>query len=353
MTMAVGLGKTGSGQDVVFEFPQVHRDAILRVSFHRTLRIPDDGRVYGLPPSLGTFPLKSVDDLRKDRIPAHWSRRGGVVLPMWQSEAMWLSFEVPRGYPFAVMIAAGKINAVDGNAWSETLVFGREQNFVEAPRQPWLDGFRAAEKGTIRQFVAMPLGAGYTVEEQITGKAEHGGVQILVRPIKAEIWKRRMEEFARRPARCSSSNRVSDLFLCETLACDMGLGQGGSMRQEIYESDEKPQDWDQTVSSKCFVAIANSLMWQALAGEAPPTLPPTAADYTSHGLPWFEYYADAPALEGSPAFAKVKSVKEMAAQTSEKVLPENESFEPNEAKTIVIPETLSTAGAKPWKTGAF
>lgn len=348
--MAVGLGKIRSEQDVVFEFPQVHRDAILRVSFHRTLRIPDNGRVYGLPPSLGTFPLKSVDDLRQDRIPAHWSRRGGVVLPMWQSEAMWLSFEAPRDYPFAVMIAAGKINAVDGNTWSETLVFGPEQNFVEVPLQPWLDGFRGTEKGTIRQFVAMPLGAGYTVEEQITGKAEHGGVQILVRPIKAEIWKRRKEEQVR-----GAVDFLGTGFVCESpaLACDMGLGQGGSMRQEIYESDERPQDWDQTVSGKCFVAVANSLMWQALAGEAPLTLPPTAADYTSHGLPWFEYYADAPALEGSAAFAKVKSVKDMASQTGQKVLPENESFEPAEAKTIVIPAALPTTGAKPLKTGAF
>jgi hypothetical protein len=350
MAMTVGLGRTRSGQDVVFEFPQVHRNAILRVSFHRTLRIPDDGRVYGLPPSLGTFPLKNVDDLRQDRIPAHWSRRGGVVLPMWQSEAMWLSFEAPRGYPFAVMIAAGKLNAVDGNSWSETLVFGSGQNFVEVPLQPWLDGFRGAEKGTIRQFVAVPLGAGYSVEEQITGKAEYGGVQILVRPLTGDVWERRKEEF-RGPIGCSSPDVPS--FFCAEMAYDMGLGRGGSMRQEIYESNEQPENWDRTASGKCFVAIANSLMWQALAGEAPPTVPPTAADYTRRGLPWFEYYADAPPLEGSSALAKVKSVKEMAAQKGEKVLPENESFEPNEAKTIVIPETLPTTGAKPLKTGAF
>jgi hypothetical protein len=37
-----------------------------------------------------------------------------------------------------------------------------------SPEQPWLDGF-AIEKGVIRQFVAMPLGDGYSVEEQVTG----------------------------------------------------------------------------------------------------------------------------------------------------------------------------------------
>jgi hypothetical protein len=49
---------------------------------------------------------------------------------------------------------------------------------VVVPEQPWLDGY-CVEKGIIRQFVAMPLGAGYTAEEQISGKAEHGGLQIM------------------------------------------------------------------------------------------------------------------------------------------------------------------------------
>ncbi len=33
----------------------------LRVTFHRTLRIPDNGRQYPLPPSLGAFPLLHVE----------------------------------------------------------------------------------------------------------------------------------------------------------------------------------------------------------------------------------------------------------------------------------------------------
>jgi hypothetical protein len=42
------------------------------------------------------------------------------------------------------------------------------QDFAVIPEQPWLDGF-CVSRGVIRQFVAMPLGAGYTAEEQITG----------------------------------------------------------------------------------------------------------------------------------------------------------------------------------------
>ena len=47
---------------LVFSFPEVHPDATLRVEFERTLRIPDDGRDYPLPPGLGNFPLRHVDD---------------------------------------------------------------------------------------------------------------------------------------------------------------------------------------------------------------------------------------------------------------------------------------------------
>ncbi len=81
---------------------------------------------------------------------------------------------------------AGKINAVTGEAWANPLAH-EPQDYVVVPGQPWLDGF-AVSRGMIRQFVAMPLGAGDTAEEQLTGTAEHGGVQIVVYPMKAEVY---------------------------------------------------------------------------------------------------------------------------------------------------------------------
>ena len=47
---------------LIFRFPEVHKDAECRISFQRTLRIPDDNRDYSLPPGLGEFPLNLVDD---------------------------------------------------------------------------------------------------------------------------------------------------------------------------------------------------------------------------------------------------------------------------------------------------
>ena len=46
---------------LVFSFPEVHKNAKLTISFQRTLRIPDDGKDYPLPPGLGQFPMKHVD----------------------------------------------------------------------------------------------------------------------------------------------------------------------------------------------------------------------------------------------------------------------------------------------------
>ena len=76
---------------LVFSFPDVHPDATCTVEFQRTLRIPDDGSDYFLPPGLGQFPLCHVDD-HADNVPAAWQDRGGIMLPMYQSEAMWLNF---------------------------------------------------------------------------------------------------------------------------------------------------------------------------------------------------------------------------------------------------------------------
>ena len=163
--------------------PDVHESAACGIHFQRTLRIPDDNRAYPLPDGLGPFPVFHVDDFA-DTVPASWIEHGGVFLPMYQSEATWINFDLRSDYPFAIKIAAGKINAVSGEAWHNDLS-DKPQDYVVLPEQPWLDGFSIG-KGLIRQFVAMPLGGGYTAEGQITGKEEHGGLQFAIYPMKAD-----------------------------------------------------------------------------------------------------------------------------------------------------------------------
>ena len=186
-----------------FNFTDLHPNATCTVEFQRTLRIPDDGNKHPLPPGLGGYPLHHIDDYA-DRIPDQWHRRGGVMMPMYQSEALWLNFN-SSGYPFACKVAAGKINAVTGEIWQDHLNTD-PQDYMVVPDQPWLDGF-CVDKGSIRQFVAMPLGEGYSAEEQITGAAEYGGIQIVVYPLKADRFEKfrkkrqRDEELRRRRAR--------------------------------------------------------------------------------------------------------------------------------------------------------
>jgi hypothetical protein len=310
----------------------VHPDAKLEIGFQRTFRIPDDGKTYPLPPGFGYFPLCHVDDYAR-RVAPDWLERGGVMLPMYQSEAMWLLFITPRvdrrrtGYPVAIKVAAGKINAVTGKSWSDGLN-AAPQDYMVAPRQPWLDGF-CVQKGLIRQFVAMPLGAGYTAEEQLTGQAEHGGLQIVVYPMKREVFERRFPERERElDLLCEMS--ASGVFKAKkALRGDMGLAPGGRMKQEIYSDPFGLDDWDLNQKGRCFVHIANSLVWREITGRQPPTTPPTAKEYAKARLPWFDYYDDgAEALEGAPALSGLKSVAELGKEKGNIPLPENESVTP-------------------------
>lgn len=285
---------------LIFSFPEVHKDARLSIDFQRTLRIPDDGTAHFLPPGLGRFPLHHVDDYR-ETTPPQWAEHGGVFFPMHQAEATWLSF--CGQYPMAVKVGAGKINAVTGRQWRNRLA--KLQDYMVTPDQPWLDGF-CVEKGMIRQFVAMPLGEGYTAEEQITGKAEHGGIQLAVRPMKAEVYETMLH---RRDA-------VYEDHALYTMAAlkpqEMGLAPGGLMRQEIYEDPYGIDAWETEAHSRCFVHILNSVAFFNATGEEPPQRPPTAAEYSRAGLPWFDYFdGDQAALEGARKLAALESVGTM------------------------------------------
>lgn len=300
-----------------FRFPEVHQDALLRIDFQRTLRIPDDEEDYPLPPGLGSFPIEHVDDFAQN-VPGSWIQRGGVMLPMYQSEAMWVNFS--GRYPFAVKVATGKINAVTGEGWDIGL--SREpQDYITTPLQPWLDGY-CVEKGVIRQFVAMPLGSGYSAEEQIVGETEHGGLQIVAYPMKPSAY----EKLEKKSLRQTMGQTI--LLACAEPAgaFDMGLAPGGRMRQEIYDDPHDPGDWDLMHSSRCFVHIANSLVWREITGEKPPTVPPTAREYARAGLPWFDYYDDdGTAVGGSNILSKLKSVVKIGEEKGDVPLPENQS----------------------------
>ena len=146
----------------------------LWVSFQRTLRIPEDGRTYPLPPGFGRFPLRRCVD-HASLLPRAW--RNDLFIPMYRREALWIGFEGTWWKPNVVKVGVGGVDAVAGKEWNEELS-ATPQNYLVVPDQPWLDGINAGD-GWVRQFVAMPMGEGYSVEAQITGTEHHGGIQIL------------------------------------------------------------------------------------------------------------------------------------------------------------------------------
>lgn len=301
------------------------------ITFHRTLRIPDDGRHYYLPPSLGAFPLRRVQD-HHERVPASWREHGGVLLPMFQREAMWLGFHAAPWRPNALKVAVGKVNALSGKPWSEQLVRGvrgdHEQDYMVLPDQPWLDGINAGD-GFIKQFCAMPLGMGYTVEGQVTGKEEFGGLQLCVFEPKAGKFPdtppaiRRGNEsiyavdagYAASAAPAAPLARSAELPQASFAGQEMGLAAGGRMKQSIYPDPHGIDTWDQSNYARVYVHLVNSQMWTAITGEPMPSTPVTAQAYAEHNLPWFDLYDEHKGdIASSKTLKGVKSVKEMDAE---------------------------------------
>ena len=303
-------------------FPEIHKDASCSVEFQRTLRVPDDNQDYPLPAGLGQFPLYPVDDYP---VSAAWVKHGGIFLPMYQSEAMWINFDSSSGYPFAVKIAAGKINAITGCAWSNDLS-PELQDYVVLPDQEWLDGFSVTEN-VVRQFVAMPLGEGVTAEEQVSGKAEWGGLQLIFYPMKAK-------EYRRLSKRSDNCLKESELYSKN----EMGLAPGGRINQEIAEDSYEFDVWDTSVSSRCFVHLLNSEVHHKVTGQAPPTEPITPEQYADAGIPWFDYYIGGNSLPGSAILANMDGL-------ASALIKKGSGLDNNEP--ICISQTIKLGGGSP------
>ncbi|MFC7262879.1 hypothetical protein [Streptomyces lutosisoli] len=299
----------------------------VRVRFIRTLRLPETG-THALPPGLGEFPIRRVEDYA-DTVPAEWRARGGVMLPVYLREAMWLSFG-GTSEPAALQVGVGKVCAVSGKPWSSRLTRD-PQNYVVLPRQPWLDGINSG-KGTVRQFVAVPLGLGATVEGQVTGEEVWGGVQLQSFPLNdrelaawREAERRRAEE--RREMTLSAGGYGAAFPMAAPAAPGaapppmggaagrprsapaMGLGVGGSMRQEVYRDDRPLKSWAKEPAGRVFVHLVTPPEWRRITGEAPPPSPVDRAAYTRAGLPWFDYYdQDATDLAPTDTLGSVQPV---------------------------------------------
>ena len=307
---------------VLVDMSSHHPDAVMALEFHRTRRVAEDGATHGLPPSLGLFPLMLMNEAPAHLVPEVMRQREGIIMPIHANEAMWINFLDPRtrwrnfgGSPaflFAVQIAAGKIDAITGKPFIQELVMTGEQFNYMIPglfgsgRQKWLDGFKT-EDGTVRQFVAAPLGEGRTVEEQLTGEARFGGIQVTIRPMKAEVWERvkPVESRDRIFGHALSMGPDSNFELLGTKSFGakksiggMGLGAGGKINQTIERPKFTPDDFAPEAQRMFITLVDSDKEWPLLNSTqlAPPKpfdprpIPPKAPTGTTPvtGLPGME-----------------------------------------------------------------
>jgi hypothetical protein len=165
--------RIGKGQPNYYETEGIGSSYALKIGdaltihFHRTVRMPDDDKIHHLPPSLGFFPLYNISAYA-DRLPQNIVEKGGIFLPIWSREALWMEFNSENDQKYAFRIYVGCINAVTGDSMDQNSstqeTSEQRQDYVVVPGQAWLDGI-CTEEGIVRQFVSMARKCNHIVQE--------------------------------------------------------------------------------------------------------------------------------------------------------------------------------------------
>jgi hypothetical protein len=260
----------------------------VRVSFHRTLRVPETDRDYPLPPTFGRFPLAEL---------AAETGQHEFAIPIRKREALWIAFDGPEWRPSAVKVGIGAVNAIDGGPW-ETGLRNDPQNYVVTGTQYWLDGINAGDN-FVRQFVATPFGEGLTIEEQ-AARIQEGTVRL-------EVFEPKPGRFADAPPQNAPAPQEPDYG--PTAAPPLGLGAGGRIQQKIHADRYGLDAWHLTDPVAAVVRLLDVASFQSLSGRAVPPSPIDAATYSRLGLPWFERYEEqATDVRAAEVFRHIRTV---------------------------------------------
>ncbi|KAK5174666.1 uncharacterized protein LTR77_001748 [Saxophila tyrrhenica] len=204
------------------------------IDFKRTVRLPEDDQIYDEPPTFASFPLFVARHFAS-ALPENMRKKDGLFFPMLQREALMIGFRSP--YPdanqFAIRVYTGATNVLTGLPAIETKHYTDTnlQNHIVAPQQKLLGGYKASN-GSLKQFVAMPMGAKYSVEYQLTGEEYVGGIQLEIAPRLRDTF-----HFGTTPLEVNNS-KASNRERCHPFSMPVQLGlQPG---QRLYLEDHSP-----------------------------------------------------------------------------------------------------------------
>lgn len=299
---------------LLISFPDVHKDAHATVEFNRTLRIPNDGQDYLLPPRTDNFELRSAEDNASTA--TSWKAKSGAKIPMYQSEALQIAFK--GDYPIAIKVGITGINAIDGSSWVEgfqptksiraypqrTVLIN--QNYIIISKQHHLSYF-CDDNGLPAQLVAAPIGLDETTNEQIDGSITGRKLLIEAFPLGSNKWeeilekrcahKEKIEKYGEFTSMYKSNEEyeldIERLFTNPNPEHYVERGRG-KMRQIQWLDPYESSNWNVGSSSSYWIKICNTLEWEQMTTEKPTHAPFSAKDYANVGLPWFKHYSEKP-----------------------------------------------------------
>jgi hypothetical protein len=289
-------------REFAFNLSGVNTNAFveLTIKFQRTMRIPNDRKTYALPTGLGQLPLRSIDDF-PETAPVSWMKKGGVIVPLHPSEALWIWFS--SRYCFAVKVGMGKTNALSGEPWVPNLQT-EPQNYFLVPDP---SGYENDE--VIRRYVRVPLTTSDSADGPVAVSVEPGGIHLHVTPMRAESYYKNEGGFLLPPTIKEFFMKVifASVISKELAEIDRRHQQWGFERpaaestetvieetacQENVKDQYEFSEWDQTQTVRCFVRTCSSIPWRQITGTDFPHPPLTAKDYQEAGIPWFDDYRD-------------------------------------------------------------
>ncbi|MEO9330213.1 hypothetical protein [Gordonia aurantiaca] len=255
---------------LTFAFPDLGSDARLHVTFRRAPRISG---ARDLP--------KLTSDTMLDLAQGSPTGDADAVIPMWQSEALWIDFSSPHQHPFLVMVAIDGINAITGATFTGRPDFAAD-DYIEVPTQPALAWYRTPSGGH-RQFVAPSTRA--------CARADPRGrlLEFTVVPMRADAWARRRRH----------TSGPQDCVLCDISRAERARATPRSAPTRVLGPLESADTWHPTLSRSGAVRIVNSVMWRALTGGPLRRRPLTSVDYIHRRLPWYPTYSENP-VHSSP-----------------------------------------------------